>query len=181
MDIKPRLNEMVAGDNAAQPSVWAVHPAQRLCSGIQDRRTTVVKPAERMEAGDIIARLEAAGAALLAMPASGYSTKLRQMRFDIVHTALEAYGWEAPVMRAPAPNAAAISAMDEAFGWLALIPESKFVLRRILGARALVHPLTGRHLFTWRRLAAVLNADHKSVQRWHGDAAAMVACKLAQI
>jgi hypothetical protein len=50
-----------------------------------------------------------------------------------------------------------------------VIPEKKFVLRRIVGARALVHPLTRRHLFPWRRLAGILGADHKSVQRWHRD------------
>jgi hypothetical protein len=125
--------------------------------------------ATRLNAEDIVLRLEAAGATLLAMPGTGYSTRMRQMRFDIVHTALEAYGWAAEPVRAPAPDAAAITAMDEAFQWLGLIPQPKYVLRRILGARALVHPLTGRHLFPWRRLGAVLGADHKSVQRWHGE------------
>jgi hypothetical protein len=127
----------------------------------------VERPAAVMDRAAILLRLEAAGATLLAMPSRGYSTHMRAMRFDIVHTALEAYGWEAPALRAPAPTAAAISEMDVAFGWLRLIPEGSFVLRRIVGARALVHPLTGRHLYSWRRLAALLGADHKSVQRWH--------------
>jgi hypothetical protein len=69
--------------------------------------------------------------------------------------------------------------MDEAFGWLALIPEGQYVLRRILGARALVHPLTGRHLYPWRRLAAVLGSDHKAVQRWHGQGVALLVRELA--
>ncbi len=126
----------------------------------------------------LVERLEQAGATLLSMPARGYTTGMRQMRFDIVHTALEAYGWDSAVLRPPAPSAEAISAMDEAFGWLALIPEQSFVLRRIIGARALVHPLTGRHLFPWRRLAAMLGADHKSVQRWHGNGTAMIMAAL---
>jgi hypothetical protein len=71
--------------------------------------------------------------------------------------------------------------MDEAFGWLALIPEQKFLLRRILGARALVHPLTGRHLFPWRRLAAAVGADHKSVQRWHAQGLDMVVQALNRL
>jgi hypothetical protein len=130
--------------------------------------------ADRLTAADIVQRLEEAGATLLALPGTGYSTRMRQMRFDIVHTALEAYGWAAEPVRAPAPDAAAITAMDEAFLWLALIPQPKFVLRRILGARALVHPLTRRHLFPWRRLGAVLGADHKSVQRWHAEGISLV-------
>lgn len=124
-------------------------------------------------------RLEEAGATLLAMPDRGHSTKLRQMRFDVVHTALEAYGWEAPPLRAPARDSATISRMDEAFGWLRLVPDGQFVMRRIVGARALVHPLTGRHLFTWRRLANILGADHKSVQRWHKQGLSLILRGLA--
>lgn len=156
-------------------STISVLPAgQNLCSGIKTSNPVVPPTIQPKAASGIILRLEDAGATLLAMPANGYSTRMRQMRFDIVHTALEAYGWEAPALRAPIPSAEAITAMDEAFGWLALIPESNFVFRRILGARALVHPLTGRHLFPWRRLANVLGADHKSVQRWHGQGVAMI-------
>jgi hypothetical protein len=134
----------------------------------------------QMGAEAVQLRLEDAGATLLAMPDRGPSTRLRQMRFDIVHTALEAYGWDAPPLRAPTPDSAAISEMDEAFGWLRYIPDGNFVLRRIVGARALVHPLTRRHLFTWRRLAAVVGADHKSVQRWHGQGLQMIVLALAR-
>ncbi|MBB5373626.1 DUF6362 family protein [Acidocella aromatica] len=120
-----------------------------------------------MTAEDLISRLEAAGATLLALPSHGYSTQLRTMKFDVVHTALEAYGWQSTMVRPAMPSAADISRMDEVFGWLTIIPETKYVLRRILGARALVHPITGRHLFPWRRIATMLGADHKSIQRWH--------------
>jgi hypothetical protein len=151
------------------PLVRALPASSVLASGI-GRARLAAPQAARMGAEEVVARLEAAGATLLAMPARGYSTQLRQMKFDIVHTALEAYGWQSAQPRAPVPSAGEISRMDEAFGWLSLIPEAQYVLRRILGARALVHPLTGRHLFAWRRLAATLGADHKSVQRWHAQA-----------
>lgn len=132
-----------------------------------------------LNAGEVTSRLEDAGATLLALPASGHSTHLRQMKFDIVHTALEAYGWQPAMARPPVPNAADITAMDEAFGWLALVPDARFVLRRILGARALVHPLTGRHVYPWRRLAVMLGTDHKSVQRWHAQAISLIVQKLS--
>ena len=127
-----------------------------------------------MTAEELIGRLEAAGATLLALPSRGYSTQLRTMKFDVVHTALEAYGWQAAVVRPAMPSAAEISRMDEAFGWLTIIPETKYVLRRILGARALVHPITRRHLFPWRRIGTMLGADHKSIQRWHGQGIELV-------
>jgi len=128
---------------------------------------------------EVIARLEDAGATLMAMPARGPSPHLRQMRFDVVHTAEEAYGWQSAAPRAAMPDARAISRMDEAFGWLALIPEARFVLRRILGARALVHPLTGRHIYPWRRLGLLLGSDHKAVQRWHRQGVDLLVAALA--
>jgi hypothetical protein len=133
---------------------------------------TEARPVQRipgLTAEQIMQSLEEAGATLLALPGQGYSTRMKTMRLDVVHSALDAYGWQNAALRPPMPGAAAISQMDEVFGWLGLIPESKYMLRRILGARALVHPLTLRHLFPWRRIGQMLGADHKSVQRWHGQ------------
>jgi hypothetical protein len=154
--------------------------SEALQSGIRATSTAAQTGlSKKINADEIVARLEAAGATLLAMPARGYSTHLRQMKFDIVHTALEAYGWQSAMARPPVPCASDISLMDEAFGWLALIPEAQYLLRRILGARALVHPLTQRHLYPWRKLASVLGTDHKSVQRWHAQAVALLVKNLA--
>ncbi len=161
------------------PPTRAFPAGQALRSGVKVRAQPVAEGTQRpVSEAELVLRLEAAGATLLAMPAQGYSTGMRQMRFDIVHTALEAYGWQNATMRPPVPAAAAISEMDEAFGWLGLIPEQSYLLRRILGARALVHPLTGRHLYPWRRLAALVGADHKSVQRWHRNGIKMLAAAL---
>jgi Domain of unknown function (DUF6362) len=137
------------------------------------------KERKRWNPEEVVGRLEAAGATLMAMPQKGYATHLRQTKFDIVHTALEAYGWQSGVARAPVPSAADIGLMDEAFAWLALIPETRYVLRRILGARALVHPLTERHIYPWRRLATLLGTDHKSVQRWHCEAVGLLVQALS--
>ena len=71
--------------------------------------------------------------------------------------------------------------MDRVLAWLSLIPDGKFVLRRIAGARALVHPLTGRHLYPWRRLGTALGADHKAVQRWHAQAMQAISDALNRV
>ncbi|MDR3525375.1 MAG: DUF6362 family protein [Acetobacteraceae bacterium] len=124
-----------------------------------------------INANSIIARLEEAGTILLSLPHSGPSTRLRMSRHDVVHSAIEAYGWQSPDtrLRPAVPDSAQISRMDEAMGWIAIIPADKYVLKRIVGARCLVGPLTGRHLYPWRRLASLLGADHKAIQRWHGQ------------
>lgn len=149
-----------------------------LGSGIKPS-ATYIKQIPGVTAEEIVAHFEAAGATLLALPKQGYSTQMRTMRLDVVHNALDAYGWQNAAVRPPMPSAAAISQMDEVFGWLTLIPETKYVLRRIVGARALVHPVTLRYLYPWRRIGTMLGAEHKSVQRWHGQAVALMREGLA--
>lgn len=134
-----------------------------------------------VDAAFVIQRLEQAGAALLALPGTGWSTRLRTSSLDIVRTAMESYGWSTKRLRPPVPSAVDISRMDEAMGWIALIPLDRYVLRRIVGARCLVHPITQRHLFPWRRVAAAIGADHKAVQRWHAQGIALIVAALNDV
>jgi hypothetical protein len=131
-----------------------------------------------LDADFVIARLEEAGATLLALPGSGWTTRLRTSSIEIVRTAIESYGWSASRIRPPVPSSEKITRMDEALGWIGVIPLDRYVLRRVVGARSLVHPVTDRHLFPWRRLGAALGADHKAVQRWHAQAIAMILAAL---
>jgi hypothetical protein len=130
------------------------------------------------DADYVVGRLEEAGATLLALPGSGWSTRMRTSSIEIVRTALEAYGWQTQRIRPVVPSADKIDRMDEAMAWIPLIPQDRYVLRRIVGARSLVHPITDRHLYPWRRLGAVLGADHKAVQRWHAQGIAMIVATL---
>ena len=127
-----------------------------------------------IDADFVIYRLEEAGATLLALPGTGWTTRLRTTSLDIVRSALESYGWSETPVRPAVPSAEKISRMDEALGWISLIPVDRYVLRRVVGARSLVHPVTDRHLYPWRRLGKVLGADHKAIQRWHGQGIALI-------
>ncbi|MGE0416396.1 MAG: DUF6362 family protein [Acetobacteraceae bacterium] len=131
-----------------------------------------------IDADFVIYRLEEAGATLLALPGSGWSTRLRTSSLEIVRTALESYGWTDPRIRPAVPSSEKISRMDEAMGWISLIPQDRYVLRRVVGARSLVHPITDRHLYPWRRLGAALGADHKAVQRWHAQGVDLIVKRL---
>lgn len=126
----------------------------------------------------VTARLEEAGTTLLCLPISGSRPYLRVSRWPAIHTAIDAYGWSGARLRPPMPPAAAISRMDETLRWIGLIPDDKYVLRRIVGARALVSPLTGRHLFPWRRLGGLLGADGRAVKRWHAKAITFICDSL---
>ena len=132
------------------------------------------------DADQLTVRLEEAGATLLALPGTGWSTRLRGSNLEIVRSALESYGWTEKQIRPSVPSAARITRMDEALGWISLIPLDHYVLRRIVGARSLVHPITERHLYPWRRLATALGADHKAVKRWHGQGIDLIVARLNQ-
>jgi hypothetical protein len=131
-----------------------------------------------IDADYVVYRLEEAGATLMALPGTGWSTRLRTSSLEIVRTALEAYGWGEARIRPPVPSAEKITRMDEAMSWIPLIPLDRYILRRVVGARSLVHPITDRHLFPWRRLGKALGADHKAIQRWHAQGIGIIVAAL---
>jgi hypothetical protein len=130
------------------------------------------------DADAVVARLEEAGRTLLALPHTGPSTKLRVSVLEVVHEAVAGGDDQGGRLRAAYPGSAQVSRMDEALGWLSRIPPDRTVLRRIVGARALVHPTTDKHLYPWRKLAAALGADHKAIQRWHAQGIALIVASL---
>lgn len=128
--------------------------------------------AEAITRDSVILRLEEAGRTLLSLPNTGPSTRLVQSGMEWVRDAAETGGVMAAArvkLRPAVPSAQEITRMDEALAWIPMIPLDRYVLRRVVGARSLVSPMTGRHLYTWRRLGVALGADHKAVQRWHGQ------------
>ncbi len=133
----------------------------------------------RVDAAFVTYRLEEAGATLLALPNTGFSTRLRTSKLDVMASAAERFGQDAAArVRPPVPSASRITRMDEALGWIILIPQERYVIRRIVGARCLVSPITERHLFSWRRLGQTVGADHKAVQRWHAQGIDMLVAAI---
>jgi hypothetical protein len=141
-------------------------------------RASRVCEAAPYDAALVGALLEQAGATLFALPMSGHSTRLRQSMPEVAAATSEAAWGMERRLRPPLPSAAAISRMDRVLGWIRLIPDDRYVLRRIVSARALVNPLTERHLYSWRRLGALLGADHKAVQRWHAQGIDLIVAAL---
>ena len=132
----------------------------------------------RLDAAAVIQRLEECGRTLLALPAGGYSTRMRSFNLEVVRSAVEANGWEGGKLRPSIPSAGHITRMDDALRWVQLIPQDRYVLRRIVGARSLVSPLNDKHLFPWRRLGTMLGADHKAIQRWHAQGIDLIVAGL---
>ena len=161
----------------------ATEPARpnprRASRGAVAGRAAGVETRPPIDAELVIARLEEAGQTLLSLPRSGPTTGLRQTRHQFVADALDAYGASEHGRPRPAvPSALRITRMDQALAWIPLIPPEKLVLRRIVGCRSLVSPVIGRHLYSWRRLARLLGADHKAIQRWHATGIDLIVSTL---
>jgi hypothetical protein len=114
----------------------------------------------------------------------------------IVQDAIQAYGYTELRLRVPRPTAQQISRMDEALGWVSLIPASPITadpvarnggatLRRIVHCRLMVRPMSWyqtpnrpTYLFSWRAIGGLLGADYRAVQGWHGAALATILAAL---
>ncbi len=132
-----------------------------------------------VDAETVISRLEEAGRALLSLPNTGPNTRLVQSGLEWVRDASDNATPARGRIRPPVPDAATITRMDQALAWIPLIPVDRYVLRRVVGARSLINPSTDRHLYSWRRLALAVGADHKAVQRWHAQGIDMIVAALS--
>jgi hypothetical protein len=94
---------------------------------------------------------------------------------DDKHTA---YGYTGNPIRAPAPQAAEVSLMDDILNLVHLAPNA--LQRRVLNARALVHPLNGRHLYSWMRIATLIHSDYYGVKTIHKRGLSMVVARAPQ-
>lgn len=128
----------------------------------------------------VVLWLEQAGKTAMAMPNTGFSTRIRVRQVEIIREAIEGYGWTEPTIRMPVPSSQRIDQMDHIYGWLEYIPADRYVLRRIVGMRSLLSPRTDRHILPWGAIARGLGADHSAVKRWHAQGIVMITRALRQ-
>lgn len=143
---------------------------------------TVTKDrAASIEDADSLVRaaLEGAGAVLLALPmgAGGAPAGIRTMGFDIVREASRGDYPGDPMVRPGAPHADQVSAMEIALAWIADHAGGPGV-RRVLWRRALVRPLSGRHLYSFAECGLELKVSKATAQNWHKRGLAQIAAAI---
>lgn len=147
------------------------------CGAGLDDACNSLGPNCRIDSERVIFALERAGATLLAMRTTSplpapYRCALPAVLRDVYDT----WDWKEPASavdnRPAVPSAAAVTAMDRTFQWLAFIPPR--TVRRIVAIRSLVHPLTGRHCVHWRALGKLLHCSHEAARGWHGGGVRMI-------
>ncbi len=97
---------------------------------------------------------------------------------ETVREITEAYGYSEEMARPPMPSPAAVSERDRVLGWVSPIPQEKFVIRRVVQCRALINTRSGRHVYSWRKLATFLHCDLRAAQRWHAEGIATIVGRL---
>ncbi len=125
----------------------------------------------------VTVRLEQAGRTLLSLPNRGcLPAGLRSNWPSFAHAAMEAYGYGTVQVRPPVPRARAISEMDEAYGWVGLVTIIEH--RHLIWLRSFVHPISGRHLWSWRKLMRRFGIHRDTLAAWHGRGVDRIVTRL---
>jgi hypothetical protein len=142
---------------------------------------------------DVRVRLEEAGRTLMSlpMPNGALPKDVRSNWPDVVRGYEDAFaaliGASEEVRRDFAdrhnrvrvsPSAQAVGRMDEALDWLWRVEDPR--KRRLCLSRALIHPISGRHVASFRKLGRIFGLHHETVRAWHDRALAQIATALTQ-
>lgn len=137
---------------------------------------------------DVRLRLEEAGQTLMALPIpkGAFPRDVRSNWPDVVRGYEDAFvalvGASDAVLQDHAyhqnrvrvtPSAAAVGRMDEALDWLWRIEDER--KRRLCLCRALVHPVSGRNVVSYRKLGRMFGLHHDTMRAWHDRALAEIA------
>ena len=120
----------------------------------------------------VISRLYRAGATLMALQVRG----VKPAGFgSCMPTPL---GTIADDLRPAPPSSQRISDMDQVLTWVQLIPESRMDLRKVLNAHCLCSPLTGKPIFSFRKIGAQLGVSHVTVRSYWLEAVGIICAAL---
>ena len=121
--------------------------------------------------------LEWAGARLIAMPGGRIGPSNTKVIWpDYAQDSFEVLEFRGAVpIRASAPSSTEIPIVDE----ILLLPNvcAKDYTRRVLHARSLVHPINGRYLYKWTRIAELLAVKAYTARRWYNEGLVEVISK----
>lgn len=133
-----------------------------------------VKPATP---GEIREWLAWAGGKLMTLEVKGTEPGgFRTFWPDYPDNRFTAYGYTGERLRPPPPGSSEIPLMDQILNLVLLVPNP--TARRILNARALVHPLNGRNLYSWAKIGVLIHSDRRAVRNLHQKALEIIAAKI---
>lgn len=123
------------------------------------------------DAEEIVARLAAAGETLAALPGTGCRPRGLHTMWPAFLADPASLSVDLECDRPIPPPAAAITAMDEALGWVRLLDDDLVRERRIVLRRALG--------WSWARIGAEVGMSHEGARKAHAWAIRQIAVALA--
>ena len=76
------------------------------------------------------------------------------------------------------PNARAVARMEEVLSWLWYLSDER--KRRLCLSRALIHPVSDRHVVSYRKLGRIFGLHHDTMRAWHDRALSDLAQALTR-
>jgi hypothetical protein len=140
---------------------------------------TTVERSDKIAPAELQFWLEWAGGKLMAMQIrgtrpSGYRSYWPDFKAEGFN---HGYGYTGERLRPQAPNSEQIDLMDQILTLPNLV--SDITARRIISARMVITPVSGRYIYTWTRLAQILHTDRRIVRRKFDDGLTTLAANLS--
>lgn len=121
--------------------------------------------------------LDEAALTLAALPSTGLRPAAAGSTWPDYLRDLEDLGWDRESDEfLPRPTADQIERLDIVLTWIPLVEDRK--LRTVVNMRLIVHRISGRHKWEWRKIGPKLGVDHKTAQAWHQRACVVIAKKI---
>lgn len=119
-----------------------------------------------MTTDQLLFLLRRAGDIMRRMPGAGSMLHLAVLSMGAVDDPRLAYGYTPVELNRVFPTAYELSLMDFVYRWLGMIPDDRYVVRKIVAHRMLWDPDRGRSVWSYRRLADKVGASHVAVKNW---------------
>ncbi|AAW62066.1 Putative phage protein [Gluconobacter oxydans 621H] len=114
---------------------------------------------------------------LAAMPASGcWPGGMRSYWPDIVADRDDLDWPMESDIRPPMPTSDEVSRMDLALSWVPMVADRG--QKAVVNMRLIVHPISGQHRWTWRKIGRKLGIHHETAKDWHAEACVGIGRKI---
>lgn len=121
--------------------------------------------------------LDEAALTLAALPATGLRPAGAGSTWPDYVRDLEDLGWDRESDDfLPRPTADQVERLDIVLTWVPMIEDHK--LRTVVNMRLIVHRISGRHKWEWRKIGDKLGTSHVTAKAWHQRACAVIAKKI---
>jgi len=135
---------------------------------------------EKYTFGYIKRRIEDAGETEIALRVTGcYPAKYKAAWPDYPQEPSESYGYNETTMKPPQPTASDITDWEEVMEWRFRLSKHcrrkkclHFARMVVLGS--LGDPITGKRLYSWRKIGKMIKRDHKTAKSWYDSGIQML-------